>query len=123
MSKLNIGVGEEFPLADDAKQSADSHPCAQYWRHRRHRHAARGIGAIVILPAAAASVTAAILYPLTTLGLIGGLGVLAAAHRHGRWQRYRDAYRNRRDDGPRDDGPKADEPPRNVPPAGPKENA
>jgi hypothetical protein len=52
-----------------------------------------GLGAIIVLPAAAASVTAAILYPLATLGVIGGLGVAAAAHRHRRWARYREAYR------------------------------
>lgn len=113
MSKLNVGVGEEFPLANDPKQNGERHVCAQYWHHRRHRHGPRAIGALLILPAAAASVTAAIVYPLVTLGVIGGLGLAAAAHRRGRWQAYREdcrAHRNARDK------------PNDVPPAAPKEN-
>jgi hypothetical protein len=91
MSKLSIGVGEDFPL-EDAPQPRDFRACsarwhthrmhARGWRHRRHMH---GAGAIVALPAVAASVTVAILYPLATLGVIGGLGLAAAAYRHGRW--------------------------------------
>lgn len=101
MSKLNVSVGEEFPLGDAPKPSEGEHVCPQYWRHRRGMHAA---GALLILPAAAASVTAAIVYPLATLGVIGGLGLAAAAHRHRRWERYRDAYRKYRaeQDKPRD---------------------
>ena len=86
MSKLNIGVGEDFPL-EDAPKPQDVQTCEAYWHARewrRHRHA-RGIGALLVLPAAAASVTVAILYPLATLGVIGGLGLAAAAYRHGRW--------------------------------------
>jgi hypothetical protein len=113
MSKLNVGVGEEFPLADDSKQTGEQHVCAQYWRHRRHRHGPRAIGALLILPAAAASVTAAIVYPLATLGVIGGLGLAAAAHRRRRWQAYRDERRARRN---------AQDKPSDVPPAAPKEN-
>lgn len=116
MSKLNVGVGEEFPLGDDPKQSGEPHACAQYWRHRRHRRRSHAAGAIIILPAAAASVTAAILYPLATLGVIGGLGVLAAAHRRGRWHRYYDDHCARRNDRP-------DEKPPEGPPEDPKENA
>ena len=97
MSKLNIGVGEEFPLGDAQKQSDGQHVCAQYRRHGRHRHGMRAAGALIVLPAAAASVTAAIIYPLATLGVIGGLGLVAAAHRRGRWARYREAYRQHRD--------------------------
>ena len=114
MSKLNIGVGEEFPLDDDPKQSDDRHPCAQYRRHGRHRrHRGAGpVAALFILPAAAASVTAAILYPLATLGVIGGLGVAAAAHRRSRWhtyrEAYRDAYRARQDEGPQADAKPGD---------------
>lgn len=93
MSKLNIGVGEEFPLGDAPKSFADQGVCAQHWRHRRHRRAMHAAGALVLLPAAAASVTAAIIYPLATLGVIGGLGLVAAAHRRRRWERYREAYR------------------------------
>jgi hypothetical protein len=116
MSKLNVGVGEEFPLDDNPNQSNERHGCGHRWRHHRHghRHGAHAAGAaLVILPVAAASVTAAILYPLVTLGLVGGVGLVAAAHRHCRWQRYRDAYRDhhRNDrpdaqDKPRDDEPK-----------------
>jgi hypothetical protein len=117
MSKLNVGVGEEFPLDDNPNQSTERHGCGHRWRHHRHghhRHGAHAAGAaLVILPVAAASITAAILYPLVTLGLVGGAGLVAAAHRHGRWQHYRDAYRNhhRQDrpdaqDKPRDDEPK-----------------
>ncbi|MEQ1864695.1 MAG: hypothetical protein ABL996_08580 [Micropepsaceae bacterium] len=97
MSKLNIGVGEEFPLGDAPKPSTSQHICAQHWRHRRHRRGMHVAGALIVLPAAAASVTAAIVYPLATLGVIGGLGLAAAAHRHRRWKRYREAYRRYRD--------------------------
>jgi Flp pilus assembly protein TadB len=119
MSKLNVGVGEEFPLDDQPDHMSERHPCSHRWRH--HRRHGRGIhpaaGAFIILPAAAASVTAAILYPLATLGVIGGVGLVAAAHRHGRWQRYRDAYRRHyaeQQDKPRDTPP---------PPQDPKESA
>lgn len=106
MSKLNVGVGEDFPLDDAPKppEQEGEHPCAGWrerrahmrdWRHRRHMH---GLGAIIILPAAAASVTAAILYPLATLGVIGGLGVAAAAHRRRRWAHYREACRKWREE-------------------------
>jgi hypothetical protein len=87
MSKLNIGVGEDFPLNDAAKGERN-HPCAAHWRarhmhHRRH-HRHGPFAALLVLPAAAASVTAAILYPLATLGVIGGLGAAAAIFRHTR---------------------------------------
>ena len=115
MSKLNIGVGEDFPLGEDANKNEREHICAQYWRNRRHRHgfhAARAAGAIIIIPAGVAAVTTAILYPLTTLGVIGGLGVAAAAHRHrhGRWRRYREEYRRWRDEQRGDVGPQPDKP-------------
>jgi len=92
MSKLNIGVGEDFPL-EDAPKPQDFQSCKAYWRARhrhaygwrRHRHHGRHAGALLVLPAAAASVTIGILYPLATLGVIGGLGLAAAAYRHGRW--------------------------------------
>lgn len=90
MSKLNIGVGEDFPL-DAQKHEESGHPCAARWRarqmHRRHhfhRHGPGPLAALVVLPAAAASVTAAILYPLATLGVIGGLGAARAIYRHNR---------------------------------------
>ena len=124
MSKLNVGVGEEFPLDDEPKHSDDGHPCAQYRRHGRHRHhrGAGAVAALFILPAAAASVTAAIIYPLATLGVIGGLGVAAAAHRRNRWHAYREAYRAaaRAHQG---EGPQPDQKPGDTPPAPPKENA
>ena len=86
MSKLNIGVGEEFPLDDAGERN---HSCEARWRarhmhhHRRH-HRHGPFTALLVLPAAAASVTAAILYPLATLGVIGGLGAAAAIYRHAR---------------------------------------
>lgn len=113
MSKLNVGVGEDFPLGDPPDQTSERHGCAHRWRHHRHGRGLHTAGAFIVLPAAAASVTVAILYPLTTLGVIGGLGLVAAAHRHGRWQRYRDAYRRHRDerhDKPRDTPPPPDDP-------------
>lgn len=92
MSKFNIGVGEDFPL-DDAQKNDQRLSCEEYmrmrrmhharWRHRRH---AGPVAAILVLPLAAASVTTAILYPLVTLGVIGGLGLAGAAYRHGRRQ-------------------------------------
>jgi hypothetical protein len=51
-------------------------------RRRHHRHSA--VATLLVLPAAAASVTAAILYPLATLGVIGGLGAATAIYRHAR---------------------------------------
>ena len=91
MSKLNIGVGEDFPLDDAQKSEGGEHPCAARWRarhmHRRrhfYRHGPGPVAALFVLPAAAASVTAAILYPLTTLAVIGGLGAAGALYRHNR---------------------------------------
>ncbi len=91
MSKLNIGVGEDFPLDDAQKNEAGEHPCAARWRarhmHRRqhfHRHGPGPVAALFVLPAAAASVTAAILYPLATLGVIGGLGAAGVIYRRNR---------------------------------------
>ena len=90
MSKLNIGVGEDFPLDDAHKNEAGEHPCAARWRarHMRHRrfyrHGPGPVAALIVLPAAAASVTAAILYPLATLAVIGGLGAAGAIYRHNR---------------------------------------
>jgi hypothetical protein len=85
MSKLNIGVGEDFPL-DDAPKGERNHPCEAHWRarHMHHRHRHRPFAALLVLPAAAASVTAAILYPLATLGVIAGLGAAGAIYRHTR---------------------------------------
>jgi hypothetical protein len=91
MSKLNIGVGEDFPLDDAPKNETHEHPCAARWRERhmhrrRHfrRHGPGPVAALFVLPAAAASVTAAILYPLATLGVIGSLGAASAIYRHNR---------------------------------------
>lgn len=91
MSKLNVGVGEDFPL-DDTPKNDQRLTCEDYRRmrhmhHARWRHRRRGgpVAAILILPLAAASVTTAILYPLATLGVIGGLGLAGAAYRHGRY--------------------------------------
>ncbi len=88
MSKLNIGVGEDFPLDDAPKGEGAEHPCAAYRRARymhRRRHGHPGpLAALFVLPAAAASVTAAILYPLATLGVIGTLGAAGAIYRHSR---------------------------------------
>ncbi len=91
MSKLNIGVGEDFPLDDAQKNEAGEHPCAARWRaHHMHRgrhfrrHGPGPVAALFVLPAAAASVTAAILYPLATLGVIGGLGAAGAIYRRNR---------------------------------------
>ncbi|MCE9524340.1 MAG: hypothetical protein K8S25_18115 [Alphaproteobacteria bacterium] len=116
MSKLNVGVGEEFPLGDVPKQSGEQHNCRQHWRHNRHRHGMRAAGALIVLPVAAASVTAAIMYPLVTLGLIGGLGVAAAAHRRSRWRAYREAYRDAM-------RARAERKPHSTPPAPPQESA
>ena len=91
MSKLNIGVGEDFPLDDVQKSEGGEHPCAARWRarhmHRRrhfYRHGPGPVAALVVLPAAAASVTAAILYPLATLAVIAGLGAAGTLYRHNR---------------------------------------
>lgn len=107
MSKLNIGVGEDFPLGDDAIKSDERETGCAHWRARyadgehrhwrRHGHPMRGAAAIFVLPVAAASITAAILYPLATLGVIGSAGLAAAAYRHGR-RRRRWEYRRWRDE-------------------------
>jgi hypothetical protein len=125
MSKLNIGVGEDFPLGDDAIKSDEREYGCAHWRARyangehrhwrRHGHPMRGAAAIIILPVAAASVTAAILYPLATLGVIGGAGLAAAAYRHGRrhrrWEhrRWREEQERRAQGDPAQDKP---EPPK-----------
>lgn len=133
MSKLNVGVGEDFPLGEDANQNEGDHPCARWRnrhgrRHGHHRHGPGAAAAIVVIPAGVAAVTTAILYPLTTLGVIGGLGLVAAAHHRGRWAHYRDEMRRRwreehrrsRDDERRDQyGPQPDRP--NDKPEPPKE--
>jgi hypothetical protein len=110
MSRLNVGVGEDFPL-DDAPNQETYGPCDAYWRARmqrrrwrRHRHGPAA--ALLVLPAAAASVTIGILYPLATLGVIGGLGLAAAAYRHGRW--HGEEFRR---ETPKD-GPNMSEPPK-----------
>lgn len=97
MSKLNIGVGEDFPLDDAPKNEGLDHSCAR-WRERRmqrrrhfYRHGPGPVAALLVLPAAAASVTAAILYPLATLGIIGGLGAASAIYRHNRRSENRTA--------------------------------
>ncbi|MBL8782476.1 MAG: hypothetical protein JNL06_16185 [Alphaproteobacteria bacterium] len=98
MSKLNIGVGEDFPLDDDAIKSDEREYGCAHWRARyadggghrhwrRNGHPMHSAAAIIVLPVAAASVTAAILYPLATLGVIGGASLAAAAYRHGRRHR------------------------------------
>jgi hypothetical protein len=76
----------------------------------------------VIIPAGVAAITTAIIYPLATLGVIGGLGLAAAAHHRGRrWERYREEYRRWREEQRRAaDGPQPDKP-RDEPPAPPKE--
>jgi hypothetical protein len=136
MSKLNVGVGEDFPLEDDAKRNESDHPCAHYWRarqarreryrewRREHGPGPAALGAIVIVPAAVASVTAAILYPLATLGVAGGLGLAAAAYRRGRWRReewarHWEEYRRWREA----ERAKASAKPEGEPPAPPKEGA
>lgn len=87
MSKLNIGVGEDFPL-DDGPNGERHHPCEARWhaRHMHHRrhHRHGPFAALLVLPAAAASVTAAIIYPLATLGVIAGLGAAGAIYRRAR---------------------------------------
>ena len=93
MSKLNVGVGEEFPLDDTPKNDRQRLSCEDYMRMRRQyhtrwhqrRHRGGSVAALLILPMAAASITTAILYPLATLGVIGGLGLAGAAYRHGRY--------------------------------------
>jgi hypothetical protein len=131
MSKLNVGVGEDFPLEDDARRDDSEHPCARYWRARQARREWRrehggphALGAIVIVPAAVASVTAAILYPLATLGVAGGLGLAAAAYHRGRWRReewarHWEDYRRWREA----ERAKANAKPEGEPPAPPKEGA
>ncbi len=111
MSKLNVGVGEEFPLGDNPQRSGERQICAQHWRHHRHRNSARAVAALLVLPATAASVTAAIVYPLATLGVIGGLGIAAAVQRRRRWRAYRDACRARRDASNEAKGKSSDSPP------------
>jgi len=125
MSKLNIGVGEDFPLGDDAIKSDEREYGCAHWRARyangEHRHWRRrghpGAAAIIVLPVAAASVTAAILYPLATLGVIGGAGLAAAAYRHGRRHRRWD-HRRRREEQER----RAQNQPDTDTPDGPKED-
>ena len=91
MSKLNIGVGEEFPLEDGPKSDHTRMTCEEFARARRlhhgrrhHLHRGGGIAALLVLPLAAASVTTAIMFPLATLSVIGGLGLAGAAYRHSR---------------------------------------
>lgn len=135
MSKYNVGVGEDFPVGDgpgmsDARSRCEAawHARREHFRHHRgfRRHRMHGPAAFVVLPAAVASITAAVLYPIVTLGIIGGAGLVAAAYRHGRWD-HRDWEENRRrhhnrDDrgygeARRDEGPQPD-----APPSPPKEN-
>lgn len=112
MSKLNIGVGEDFPVQDDDAGERFESYCG-YARHYRyghrfgHRHGPEHMAkAFIALPAAAATVTVAVLYPLTTLGVIVGLGALAAAHRHShRREEFREEFRRyRREERDRDRG-------------------
>lgn len=135
MSKYNVGIGEDFPLEDGPGSSDARSRCEARWqahrermhhfRHRRHRHYgmhAPAAAAFVALPAAVATVTVAVLYPLITLGVIGGAGLVAAAYRRGHWDR-RDweefRRRHHHDDRPRNEPPRDEGP---QPDAAPKEN-
>ena len=125
MSKINVGVGEPFPLEDEPKAEDRWDHCAQHWRARHWRRRHRGVraaGLLIALPAATASVTAAILYPLTTLGLIAALGAGAAAARYGGGHHDRDghwrcAHRN----GNNGNGERPDDKPRDTQPSAPVE--
>jgi hypothetical protein len=131
MSKYNVGIGEDFPLEDGPESGARSR-CEARWqahrermhhfRHRRHRHGMYApAAAFVVLPAAVATVTVAVLYPLVTLGVIGGAGLVAAAYRRGHWDQrdWQDFKRRHRDDRPRNEPPRDEGP---QPDAPPKEN-
>lgn len=133
MSKYNVGIGDDFPLEDGPPSSDARTHCEAYWQarrermhhfrhHRRHRHGMAGpAAAFIVLPAAVASVTAAVLYPLVTLGVIGGAGLVAAAYRRGHWDHrdWQEFKRRHRDDRPRNEPPRDEGP---QPDAPPKEN-
>ncbi len=88
MSKVSVGVGEEFPLQEPSIAGPGG---GRHWRHHhnghrrgRHRHGA----ALFFLPVLAAGVTAAISYPLETLAGAGAL-LLVALVGHGIWHLFR----------------------------------
>ena len=128
MSKLNVGVGADFPVdsaeaspGEDERYGCDDRP----FRRRRHYGWHRGrfffAGPLIII-AFIALISLAVSKPLVILGLIAVAALLFAArhhrhdwHDHGRGDDDRRGYdprdrgdfsrRDRRDDGPQPDAP------------------
>lgn len=107
MSKIHVGVGEDFPVDDASVRESDPRSCSHQWHQdgnsrklawaHGHRHHVFGVGIILGLGgiiAGVALLSLAISQPLTVLGLlalfVGGAAVLgrgAFVHRHGGWHR------------------------------------
>ncbi|MBI1213684.1 MAG: hypothetical protein GC190_19670 [Alphaproteobacteria bacterium] len=128
MSKLNVGVGADFPVDSAEPGDDDRYEGCDYARFRRHRHRFgrhRGrffffgpLALIVFI----AMISMAISYPMVILGLVAIAAVaFAARHHHHDWYdhddydlRDRDGYgrrdrgydpRDRTDVGPQPDAP------------------
>ena len=130
MSKLNVGVGEEFPVdsAETSPSDGDRGQDCRYPGYHRRGRRFRGYGrhrgpfffvAPLVIIAFIAMISFAVSYPGIVLGLIA-LAAIAFALRHhhrwhddddgsddrrGDWRDRRDDWRNRRDAGPQPDAP------------------
>lgn len=104
MTRYRVGVGEEFPMAERLRREFERG--CRYgearWREERGEWRGRGfgfaVGALAVLVALAAALSAAISYPLATLGVLAVLLLLAGAGRRGRRRRWRHEGRSWRDE-------------------------
>jgi uncharacterized membrane protein HdeD (DUF308 family) len=104
MSKLDVGVGDEFPL-DESRPEQDRHTWkqerARHWRHhhgRHHHHRRHGFGRLAFLLVIAGTVALIVQHQITrdvALGMIGaGISLMAIMFVvHAFWHRrhHRDA--------------------------------
>ena len=107
MSKLDVGVGDEFPL-DESRPDEDRHTWkqerrARHWRHHHghhhhghHHHRHHGFGRLAFLLVLAGTVALIVEHQLTrdvALGMIGaGVGLMAimfVLHALWHWRHHR----------------------------------
>jgi hypothetical protein len=99
MSKIDIGVGDEFPL-DESRPEQGRHTWKQergrHWRHHHGHHRHHGFGRLAFLLVIAGTVALILEHQLTrevALGMIGaGVGLMAlmfVLHALWHWRHHR----------------------------------
>ena len=99
MSKIDIGVGDEFPL-DESRPEQGRHTWkqerARHWRHHHGHHRHHGFGRLAFLLVIAGTVALILEHQLTRdvgLGMIGaGVGLMAlmfVLHALWHWRHHR----------------------------------